>query len=105
MTEAESRKRRVVEIDQLCHRDLSSPDDFEVDSGFAQRLANRAETLIEEIEGEQVVVSNVGGRYHRVDPRGLGGASELQRRLHRGGPVVEAGQDVAVQVDQRAASR
>ncbi len=66
--------------------------------------ANLGERRLHLVGRRRVVVADVRRRREQRDPVGGGLLADRERLVEIGRPVVEAGQDVAVEVDQSAAN-
>ncbi len=101
-TEAQRPEGRVLKLHELRHGDLP---DLQVDLGVSECRSELLDALVDQLKRKRMIVSDVWSADQGLDAGGLGRASEAQCGLHAGSAVVEAGQDVAVQVDQGAALR
>lgn len=98
--EAQLLERCVIQLHRLRHRHLPSPQDLHFDLRITERRSQLAEAFGDQLDGKWMVVSDVGRGDYGEDSGCLGGASQAKGSLDRRGPVVEARQDVAVEIDQ-----
>ena len=97
--QAEAHERLVCQLAGLGDRDLSPGLDLQINLGFRQRGTQRASPLAYLREREGVVIADVGGRHHCPGAPLDREPCENQRALDGGGSVVEARQDMRMQVD------
>jgi hypothetical protein len=79
--------------------DLAAGQQLEVDPLVGEPRRQRLAAVDDLLGVEREHVGDVRGRRHRARSGRHGGPRHLQRGLRRRGPVVDAGEDVSVQID------
>ena len=97
--ERQRAQRVVVEVDQAPDRDLPARQHLERDLRRGERRAQLDDARGDQGRVDARVVVDVGGGEDRPRARRDGRPGELERALHRRRTVVDARQDVGVQVD------
>ena len=85
---------------ELFERDLAARKELEVDACTLERGGELSHADLHRVRGRRIVVADVRRRGDRRDPVGDGSACDLEGVFEMLGPVVEAREDVGVEVDQ-----
>ena len=96
---AEPPERRVVELHGLGERDLRACNDGDLDLRAREGVVEARHAGLDVVGPDVVVVPDVGRRDHHLDPGIRGRARHRHAEVEVDGAVVEAREDVAVEVD------
>src|SRR5439155_7892921 len=88
--------RKAVE---LLERYFAAWQELELDALALERRAQLPDTPLHRVGRRRKVLTNVRGRGNGDDPVGNGCARDLERVFEIARPIVEAGEDVRVQID------
>ena len=84
----------------MFERDLAAGKELEVDACTLQRRRELSHAALHRVRGRWKVLADVWRRGDRRDPIGNGSARDLEGVFEMARPVVEAREDVGVEVDQ-----
>jgi hypothetical protein len=102
--EPEACQPRAEPVDVI-ERDLAAPADVDRDAGLVELRAKLGHQELHRLGGRRPVIAHVRSRREHAHPVGDGGSRHVEAVLDRRRTVVDAGEDMRVQIDHPAPYR